>query len=98
MTICATGATSTSVQPYTDVRIMRWTFRRDEETVICELGLNGDNSAYELRLAPPWNPFGTTAELFDDAVSAFHRHATIERELVRDGWSLESFQSERIAR
>lgn len=98
MTICVTGATPTYVPSSTCVRIMRWTFRRDEETVICELGLTGDDSAYELRIAPPWNPFGATTELFDDATSAFQRHAAIERELVRDGWSLESFQSERIAR
>jgi len=77
---------------------MRWTFRRDDETVICELGLNSDDSAYELRIAPPWNPFGITNELFDDAMSAFQRHAAIERELVRDGWSLESFHSDRIPR
>jgi len=77
---------------------MRWTFRRDDETVVCELGLNGDDSAYELRIAPPWNPVGATTELFDDAMSAVQRHAAIERLLVRDGWSLESFESERVLR
>ena len=77
---------------------MRWTFRREEETVICELGLNGDDSAYELRIAAPWNPFGATTELFDDAMSAFQRHAALEHELVRDGWSLETFKSDRVPR
>ena len=96
MTTCATGATPASVNSDSCVRIMRWTFRREEETVVCELGLNGDDSAYELRIAPPRNPFGATTELFDDAMSAFQRHAAIERELVRDGWSLDSFKCDRI--
>ena len=98
MSICVTGATSTFAHTDTCVRVMRWTFRRDDETVVCELGLNGDDSAYELRIAPPWNPVGATTELFDDAMSAVQRHAAIERLLVRDGWSLESFESERVLR
>jgi hypothetical protein len=60
--------------------------------------LNNDNSAYELRLDRPWNPAGTTTELFDDATSAFQRHAAIERTLVDEGWMLEAFESERVAR
>jgi hypothetical protein len=31
-------------------------------------------------------------------LSSFQRHAAIERELVRDGWSLESFKCDRIPR
>jgi hypothetical protein len=77
---------------------MRWTFRRDEETVVCELGLNYDHSAYELRLNPPWNLAETTTELFDDAMSAFERHAAIERILVHDGWMLEGFESQQVLR
>jgi len=79
-------------------RVMRWTFRRGHETVVCELGLNRDDSAYELRITPPSNPIGSTAELFNDALSAFDRNTAIERTLVGDGWSLESFESERIPR
>ena len=77
---------------------MRWTFRREHEIVVCELGLNGDDSAYELRIDPPWNPLGATTELFDDPLSAFQRHTAIERVLVREGWSLESFESRREPR
>jgi hypothetical protein len=80
------------------VRILRWTFRRDQETVVCELGLTGDNSAYELRIDPPRNPAGLTTELFDDAMSAFQRHAAIERILVNQGWMLEGFASDQILR
>jgi hypothetical protein len=77
---------------------MRWIFRREDETIVCELGLSRDESAYELRVAPPWNVLGTTTELFDDAMSAFQRHGAIERTLVGEGWSLESFKSERVQR
>jgi hypothetical protein len=82
MTICAT-----------EPRLLRWTFRRDREAVVCELGLNSDDSAYELRLNPPWNLQGTTIELFDDAMQAFQRHAAIERVLIDEGWMLEGFES-----
>lgn len=78
-------------------RVMRWTFRRDHETVTCELGLNNDDSAYELRIDPLWNPAGMTTETFNDAIAAFQRHATIERILIDEGWSLESFESGREA-
>ena len=97
MSICA-SATSTFARTDTCIRVMRWTFRRDHEIVVCELGLNGDDSAYELRIAPPWNPVGATTELFDDAMSAFQRHTAIERLLVREGWSLETFESDRVPR
>ncbi|MCU1384756.1 MAG: hypothetical protein JWL71_3453 [Acidobacteria bacterium] len=74
-------------------RILRWTFRRAEDTVICELGLNSDDSAYELRLNPPWDLHRTTKEVFDDAMQAFQRHAAIERVLIAEGWMLEGFES-----
>jgi hypothetical protein len=77
----------------TDTRVLKWTFRRQHETVICQLGLNSDHSAYELRLNPPWDLQSTTTEIFDDAMPAFQRHAAIERVLVDEGWLLEGFES-----
>jgi hypothetical protein len=70
-----------SQHPSTDhaARVLRWTFRRNEEAIVCELGLNTDDSAYELRLEPPTNPAGVATELFNDAMAAFQRHAAIER-------------------
>jgi len=97
MPICAAGAIP-AINTDTRVRVMRWTFRRDHETVVCELGLSRDDSAYELRIAPPWNPVGMATELFDDALAAFHRHTAVERLLVQEGWSLESYTSERVLR
>jgi hypothetical protein len=98
MTICVTGGAPTFVQRDTCVRVMRWTFRRDHETVVCELGLNDDRSAYEIRIAPPGHSVKGGTELFDDAMAAFQRHTAIERQLVGEGWSLESFESERVPR
>ena len=95
MAICATRrSAATSSDP--EVRVLRWTFRRDDDAIVCELGLNSDHSAYELRINPPWNPAGWTVEQFDDAMSAFQRHAAIERVLVSEGWLLEGFESEPV--
>jgi len=71
---------------------MRWTFTRADETVVCELGLNRDDTRYELRLDPPWNPLALAPEFFDDAMSAFQRQAEVEKLLIREGWSLEGFE------
>jgi hypothetical protein len=74
-------------------RVLRWTFRRGHQAVVCELGLNADDSAYELRFNPPWNLHGLNTEQFDNAMQAFQRHASIERTLVGEGWLLEGFES-----
>jgi hypothetical protein len=96
MAICVPSGCSTAPASDRELRILRWTFRRDEDAVVCELGLNSDHSAYELRVNPPWNPSGASTEQFDDAMSAFQRHAAIERLLVNEGWLLEGFESERV--
>jgi hypothetical protein len=79
------------------VRVLRWTFRRDDdEAVICELALTGEDREYELRAPAEWNPMGLSVERFDDALTAFQRHAMIERQLLDDGWALDGFESERV--
>jgi hypothetical protein len=93
MATCDTSACRTDNSPERSVRVLRWTFRRQKDAIVCELGLNIDDCAYELRVDPAWNPAGVTTELFDDAMSAFERHATIERMLVEAGWMLEGFES-----
>jgi len=77
---------------------MRWTFRRHDDTVVCELGLNRDESAYELRITPPWNPTGVATEIFNDAAAVFERHSAVERCLIEEGFSLERFESGRAPR
>jgi hypothetical protein len=95
MTFSGTTAGTTATD--STIRVLRWTFRRDEQTVVCELGLNCDD-AYELRVDPPRNPVGLATEIFDDATAAFQRHSAIERVLIGDGWSLERFESDRRLR
>jgi hypothetical protein len=88
-----THARAAEVAASQNSRALRWTFRRDQEIIVCELSLSPDYREYELRIQPPWNPAGTSSESFDDARAAFERHAAIERILISEGWSLESFES-----
>jgi hypothetical protein len=79
------------------IRVLRWTFRRDgDESVVCELALTGEDREYELRAPAEWNPTGVSVERFDDALTAFQRHAMIERQLLDLGWVLDEFESERV--
>lgn len=93
MALCLPASASVPSVSNRSVRVLRWTFRRGDESVACELGLNRDDSAYELRIDPPWNPTGLTMECFNDATAAFQRHGAIERALIERGWSLERFES-----
>jgi hypothetical protein len=82
---------------YLHIRVLRWTFHRDtDEWVTCELALTGEDREYELRVPAEWNPTGRQVERFDDAMSAFQRHAMIERQLLDAGWALDGFESERV--
>jgi hypothetical protein len=82
---------------YRHIRVLRWIFRRErDETVVCELGLTGEDREYELRVPAEWNPTRRAVERFDDALMAFQRHAMIERTLLDAGWVLDAFESERV--
>jgi hypothetical protein len=86
-----------STRNFRHVRILRWTFRRDgDDAVVCELALTGEDREYELRAPAEWNPTGLQVERFDDAMTAFQRHAMIERQLRDLGWALDEFQSEGV--
>jgi hypothetical protein len=78
------------------IRVLRWTFRRDDEAVVCELALTGEDREYELPAPADWNPTGVPVERFDDALTAFQRHAMIERTLLDAGWQLDGFESEQV--
>ena len=70
---------------------------RDAPTgLVCELALTGEDREYELRVSAVWNPTGKSVERFDDALTAFQRHAMIERVLLDEGWFLHTFESERV--
>ena len=82
---------------YRHIRVLRWTFHRDQdEWVVCELALTGEDREYELRAPAEWNPTGRQVERFDDAMTAFQRHAMIERQLLDAGWALDAFESEKV--
>jgi hypothetical protein len=81
---------------YRHIRVLRWTFRRKDEAVVCELGLTGEDREYEIRIPAEWNPTHRAIECFDDALTAFQRHAMIERTLLNAGWVLDGFESERV--
>ena len=81
---------------YSHIRVLRWTFRLDEDAVVCELALTGEDREYELRAPAEWNPTGRSVERFDDALTAFQRHAMIERLLLDAGWQLDGFESEKV--
>lgn len=98
MAIRGSGACQALQTPARSIRVLRWTFRRGDDSTVCELGLNSDDSAYELRVTSPTNPAGFPPEQFDDATVAFERQAAIERALVDDGWLLEALESEHLAR
>jgi hypothetical protein len=97
MSICASDRRSPDT-PCSSIRTLRWVFRRNDDVVVCELGLTGDDRAYALRIDPPWDATGRTTEVFDDVTSAFQRHEMVERNLVQQGWSLENFESRQILR
>ena len=78
------------------IRLLRWTFRRDGDKVECELALTGEDKEYELRAPADWNPTGLSVERFDDALTAFQRHANVERTLLDAGWQLDEVESERV--
>jgi hypothetical protein len=81
---------------YLHIRVLRWTFRREAESVVCEMGLTGEDREYEIRIPAEWNPTHRAIERFDDALTAFQRHAMIERTLLDAGWVLDTFESERV--
>jgi hypothetical protein len=80
--------------PSQTVRVLRWTFRRGDESAWCELGLDNAESAYELRVMMRGGKRSESVEAFRNAIAAFERQTAIERRLVSQGWSLEAFQSD----
>jgi hypothetical protein len=86
-----------SRRTYRHIRVLRWTFHREkDEWVVCELALTGEDREYELRVPAEWNPTGRQVERFDDAMTAFQRHAMVERQLLDAGWVLDTFESEKV--
>ena len=82
---------------YLHIRVLRWTFQRDkDESGRLRARPHRRGSRVELRVPAEWSPTGRQVERFDDAMTAFQRHAVIERQLLDAGWVLDGFESERV--
>lgn len=70
------------------VHVLRWLFTRSADIYTCELGLDDDAIAYELRVFRGDQPAGTVLERFRHAPAAFARQRDLEGSLIGDGWTL----------
>jgi hypothetical protein len=74
------------------VYVLRWVFRRDLETVTCELKVV-DDDYLELRTVPPHPVVNRGLERFTDGCQAVRRQSEVHAALVGDGWTLELHES-----
>jgi hypothetical protein len=84
-----TGASMTEL---VTIRSLRWVFTRAGRTLRCELSLDPNAFAYELRVAHDDNATAFS-EQFGDVARAFDRQCRLEATLLRDGWTLDSYRS-----
>jgi hypothetical protein len=78
----------------TGMRVLRWVYSRQDESLTCELHLADDGLSYQLTMTPCPQHGVPELERFKDATDAFHRQCELERNLIADGWSLESYESQ----
>lgn len=90
--IAESGATDAQSRS-TPVRVLRSTFRRAGETLVCELALSEDRETYELRTSGADAPGLGRIEKLCSVVDAFERQSAIEAALLEDGWTLERHES-----
>ena len=75
------------------VRVLRSTFQRGDETLICELALNEREAHYELRTSGPPVLSLAGMEKFCSVLDAFERQSAMEAALLKEGWRLERHES-----
>jgi hypothetical protein len=66
--------------------MLRWVFHRGTDTLTCEIDAAGRHH-FDVCVIPHWDVAASSIEQFDDAVSAFERHAAIARRLREGGWT-----------
>ena len=76
------------------IRVLRWVYSHQDESLTCELRLADDGLSYQLTTTPCPQHGVPEVERFKDASSAFQRQSELERKLIADGWSLESYESQ----
>jgi hypothetical protein len=75
------------------MRLLRWIFQRDNQTLTCQVDQQPGAGNYTLSLVPH-SDAAAEAETFSTAWSAFRRHATIASELRRSGWTLAAYTAD----
>ena len=76
------------------MRLLRWIFQRDNQTLTCQVDRRPGAGSYTLSLIPHSNATAEIAETFSTAWSAFRRHAMIASELRRSGWTLAAYTTD----
>ena len=66
--------------------MLRWVFHRGTDTLTCEVHA-ARRHRFDVCVIPHWDVAASSIERFDDAVSAFERHADIARRLREAGWT-----------
>jgi len=75
--------TQASSQP---APMLRWVFHRGTDTLTCVVDA-ARRHHFDVGVIPHWDVAASSIERFDDAVSAFERHADIARRLREAGWT-----------
>ena len=78
----------------TGIRVLRWVYSHQDESLSCELRLADDGLSYQLTTTPCPQHGVAERERFKDATTAFQRQCDLERKLIAHGWSLDSYESQ----
>ncbi len=76
--------------------VLRWVFVRHTERVQCELSLDDAHLLYELRTRRLGVAASEVVERYLDASRALHCQSDLERQLLEDGWSMETFEKRQV--
>jgi len=76
------------------IRVLRWVYSHQDDSLTCELRLADDGLSYQLTTTPCPQHGVPEVERFKDVTAAFQRQSELERKLIADGWSLESYESQ----
>jgi hypothetical protein len=79
-----------------EIPVLRWVFVRHTERLQCELSLDNSHLLYELRTRRLGVVASEVIEHYVDSSQAFHRQSDLERGLLEDGWSMETFEKRQV--
>ena len=80
----------TKTTPTNSKHVLRWTFRRGNHFIACEL-VRLNNKQYSLALVPMFDRAQGACETFRSGLEAFHRHATVASTLRESGWKVVAY-------